>query len=28
MMPAWVRVAAAIPDLADRVCEAVELDNK
>ena len=28
MMPGWVRVAAAIPDLADRVCEAVELDNK
>ncbi|MBP8985537.1 MAG: glycosyl transferase [Syntrophobacterales bacterium] len=28
MMPAWVRVAAAVPDFADRICEAVELDNK
>jgi glucosyl-3-phosphoglycerate synthase len=28
MMPAWVRVAAAIPDFSDRICEAVELDNR
>ena len=27
MMPAWVRVAAAIPDFSDKMCEAVELDN-
>jgi len=28
MMPAWVRVTAAIPDFSDRICEAVELDNR
>lgn len=28
MMPAWVRVAAAVPDFSDRICEAVELDNR
>jgi glucosyl-3-phosphoglycerate synthase len=27
MMPAWVRIEAAIPDLPDRICEAVEADN-
>jgi len=28
MLPAWVRVEAAIPDFADRIAEAVELDNR
>jgi glucosyl-3-phosphoglycerate synthase len=28
MMPAWVRVAAAIPDLQDRLAECVEKDNR
>ncbi|MFH1079779.1 MAG: glycosyl transferase [Pseudomonadota bacterium] len=28
MMPAWVRVAAAIPDFSDKILEAVELDNR
>lgn len=28
MMPAWVRIAAAVPDFMDRICEAVELDNR
>jgi glucosyl-3-phosphoglycerate synthase len=28
MMPAWVRVAAAIPDFSDKICEAVEMDNR
>jgi glucosyl-3-phosphoglycerate synthase len=28
MLPAWVRVEASIPDFADRIAEAVELDNR
>lgn len=28
MMPAWVRVEAAIPDFSERICEAVEADNR
>lgn len=28
MMPAWVRVAAAIPDFSEKICEAVEMDNQ
>jgi len=28
MLPAWVRVEAAIPDFSDRIAEAVELDNR
>ncbi len=28
MMPSWVRVSAAIPDFSDKICEAVEMDNR
>lgn len=28
MMPAWVRVEAAIPDFSEKICEAVESDNR
>jgi glucosyl-3-phosphoglycerate synthase len=28
MMPAWVRVEAAIPDFSEKICEAVEADNR
>jgi hypothetical protein len=27
MLPAWVRVRAAIPDFSDRLTEAVRMDN-